>query len=251
MDLTKARILVVDDEPANVRLLERTLAEAGYRQVRSTTDSRQVLALYGEYQPDLLLLDLMMPYLDGIAVMRELQIPEDVYLPILVLTADTTTEAKKRALEAGAKDFLTKPFDRIEVLLRIKNLLDTRFLYLELERQNRSLEAIVAERTQRLLQSEKVATMGSLLAGVAHELNNPLAVVMAHAHMLREGVEGSAVIPRGEKIAAAAERCARIVRNFLALARQRPPERADVHLGSVIQEALEMLAYELRTDSVE
>ena len=251
MDLTKARILVVDDEPANVRLLEPTLAEAGYRQVRSTTDSRQVLALYGEYQPDLLLLDLMMPYLDGIAVMRELQIPEDVYLPILVLTADTTTEAKKRALEAGAKDFLTKPFDRIEVLLRIKNLLHTRHLYLDLRRHNRSLEKIVDERTQRLLQSEKVATMGSLLAGVAHELNNPLAIVMGQAHLLRRRVKDPSLIERADKINTGAERCSRVVRNFLSLARQRAPERAEVRLNQVVQEAIELLAYELRTSQVE
>jgi len=186
-DLTKARILVVDDERANVRLLERMLADTGYQQVRSTTESRQVLGLYSEFRPDLILLDLMMPHLDGIAVIQQLEIPEDVFLPILVLTADATTEAKKRALEAGAKDFLTKPFDRLEVLLRIKNLLDTRILYLDIERQNRSLEKIVEERTQRLMQTEKLATMGSLLAGVAHELNNPLAVVLGQAHLMRAG----------------------------------------------------------------
>src|SRR3989441_975398 len=250
-DLTQTRILVVDDEPANVRLLERMLAEAGYQQVRSTTDSRQVLALYGEHQPDLILLDLMMPHLDGIAVIRQLRIPEDVFLPILVLTADATIEAKKRALEAGAKDFLTKPFDRLEVLLRIKNLLDTRTLYLDLERHNRELERIVAERTQRLLQSEKVATMGSLLAGVAHELNNPLAVVMGQAHLLRGSAKEPAMVERAEKITAGAERCARIVRNFLALARQRSPEREDVYLNLVVQQAVELLAYHLRTSNVE
>src|SRR2546427_13266688 len=98
MDLTKARILVVDDEPANVRLLERMLAEAGYRQGRSTTDSRQGLALYGEHQPDLILLDLMMPHLGGIAVIPQLRIPQALVLPILVPTADAALEAKKRAL---------------------------------------------------------------------------------------------------------------------------------------------------------
>ena len=250
-DLTQGRILVVDDEPANVRLLERMLADVGYRQVRSTTDSRQVLALYAEFQPDLILLDLMMPHLDGIEIIRKLQIPEDVFLPVLVLTADATSEAKKRALEAGAKDFLTKPFDRLEVLLRIKNLLDTRNLYLDLERHNRSLEQIVNERTQRLLQSEKVATMGSLLAGVAHELNNPLAVVMGQAHLLRGMATDRSLIERADKITAAADRCARIVKNFLALARQRPPERTDVRLDEVVQEAVELLAYELRTSNVE
>jgi len=250
-DLTRARILVIDDELANVRLLERMLGDAGYRQVRGTTDSRQVLALYAEFQPDLILLDLMMPHLDGIEVIRQLQIPEAVFLPVLVLTADATSEAKKRALEAGAKDFLTKPFDRLEVLLRIKNLLDTRTLYLGLERHNRSLEQIVNERTQRLLQSEKVATMGSLLAGVAHELNNPLSVVLGQAHLLRGRATDRSLVERADKITAAADRCARIVKNFLALARQRPPERTDVRLDQVVQEAIELLAYELRTSNVE
>jgi signal transduction histidine kinase len=250
-DPSQARILVVDDEPANVRLLERMLAEAGYRQVKSTTDSRQVPALYGELQPDLILLDLMMPHLDGVAVIRQLQIPAGVFLPVLILTADATAEAKKRALEAGAKDFLTKPFDRLEVMLRIRNLLDTRALYLDLERHNRSLEQVVAERTQRLIQSEKVATMGSLLAGVAHELNNPLAIVMGQAHLLRGGAREPALVQRAEKILAGADRCARIVRNFLALARQRPPERGQVWVNLVVQETIELLGYDLRTSNVE
>jgi len=136
-DLNEARILIVDDELANVRLLERLLQQTGYRNLVTTTDPRQARGLYDELHPDLILLDLMMPPLDGVAVMGELAIPAEAYVPILVLTADVTMAAKQRALAAGAKDFLTKPFDRIEVLLRIKNLLDTRFLYLELERQNR------------------------------------------------------------------------------------------------------------------
>jgi signal transduction histidine kinase len=193
----------------------------------------------------------MMPHLDGIAVIQQLQIPEDVFLPILVLTADATSEAKKRALEAGAKDFLTKPFDRLEVMLRIRNLLDTRALYLDLERHNRSLEQVVAERTQRLIQSEKVATMGSLLAGVAHELNNPLAIVMGQAHLLRGSAREPALIQRAEKILAGADRCARIVRNFLALARQQPPERGDVRVNLIVHETIELLGYDLRTSNVE
>src|SRR5207237_209652 len=187
----------------------------------------------------------------GIAVSQQLRIPEDVFWPILVLTADATSEAKKRALEAGAKDFLTKPFDRLEVMLRIRNLLDTRSLYLDLERHNRSLEQVIAERTQRLIQSEKVATMGSLLAGVAHELNNPLAIVMGQAHLLRGSAREPALIQRAEKILAGADRCARIVRNFLALARQRSPERSDVWLNQIVQETIELLGYDLRTSNVD
>ena len=251
--MTSAKILIADDEPANVRLLERLLQGAGYTRLEKTTDSRQVLTLFQTFHPDLILLDLLMPHLDGVAVLEQLRsvIPSGEFVPVLVLTADATLEAKRRALAAGANDFLTKPFERFEVVLRIRNLLDTRRLYLELDRQNRSLEETVRERTERLLQSEKVATMGSLLAGVAHELNNPLAVVTGQAQLLRDTVSDPGVVRRAEKIDNAARRCVRIVRNFLALARRRAPERGDVQLNEVVQEAVELLAYELRTGNVE
>jgi signal transduction histidine kinase len=124
-------------------------------------------------------------------------------------------------------------------------------LYFELDRQNRSLEAIVRERTERLLQSEKIATMGSLLAGVAHELNNPLAVVLGQTHLLRESVQEPAIAAGVEKIMTGAERCVRIVRNFLALARQQKPERTHVGLNGLVEDSVELLAYELRNDNVE
>jgi putative two-component system response regulator len=135
--LTDARILVVDDERVNVVLLERILEQDGYRNVRSTTDSYQAAALYDELEPDLVLLDLHMPGLDGFAVLEQLEgrIPGDTFLPVLILTADIRPEIKRRALSAGAKDFVTKPFDRTEVLLRIQNLLETRFLHLRVHRE--------------------------------------------------------------------------------------------------------------------
>jgi signal transduction histidine kinase/ActR/RegA family two-component response regulator len=126
-----------------------------------------------------------------------------------------------------------------------------RRLYLEREQQNRSLEATVRERTEQLLQSEKVATMGSLLAGVAHELNNPLAVVMGQTHMLMEVTTDDSVRQRAEKINTAAGRCVRVVRNFLALARKRPPERTLVALNQAVNDAVELLAYELRSHGIE
>jgi DNA-binding response OmpR family regulator len=150
--LKEARILVVDDQEANVRLVERILEKAGYTSVRSTTDSREVVSLYAEFQPDLMILDLLMPHLDGFDVMQELSriIPEGTYVPILVLTADDTREAMYRALSMGARDFLTKPFDPTEALLRIRNLLETRYLHISLEDQDRVLEEKVAERTKEL-----------------------------------------------------------------------------------------------------
>lgn len=119
--LGNANILIVDDDESNVSLLARILEAAGYASVRSTTDSREVLALCAQFQPDLILLDLHMPYLDGFAVMKQLEsrILLQIYLPILVLTADITPAAKERALSMGAKDFLVKPLDLAEVLLRV------------------------------------------------------------------------------------------------------------------------------------
>ncbi|MBI1790297.1 MAG: response regulator [Acidobacteria bacterium] len=143
--LEKAKVLIVDDQEANIRLLERLLGLGGYVHLISTTEPREALRLFSHHHPDLILLDLIMPHLDGFAVMEQLAplIPGDAYLPILVLTADITSEARQRALSMGAKDFVTKPIDAIEVLLRINNLLETRFLYLELESR-------VRQRTEEL-----------------------------------------------------------------------------------------------------
>lgn len=152
----QARILIVDDQAANTRLLERILRRAGYTRLTSTTDSREVLSIFTSLQPDLVLLDLMMPHVNGFEVMEQLKplIPSGDYLPILVLTADVTGEVKRRALSAGAKDFLTKPFDAIEVLLRIDNLLKTRMLHLQLREQNHMLDEKVRERTLRLEEAQ-------------------------------------------------------------------------------------------------
>jgi PAS domain S-box-containing protein len=117
--------------------------------------------------------------------------------------------------------------------------------------ERRRAEAELQQQREALHQSEKLATMGQLLAGVAHELNNPLSVVMGQAALLQQSIRGKRQIERADKIVQAAERCARIVNNFLALARQRPPERHPVHLNQVVREAVELLAYPLRVDSVE
>lgn len=130
--LEHARVLVVDDEPQNVRYLEDVLRWAGYRHIEGTTDPRQVLPIFRRFQPDLVILDLLMPEMGGFEVLDRLQErigPED-YLPILILTSDVTREARRRALSAGARDFLTKPMSPTEVGIRVGNLLEARFLHL-------------------------------------------------------------------------------------------------------------------------
>lgn len=155
--LRGGKILIVDDEPVNVNVLERLLARSGYDQVKSTTDPREARPLFEAYGPDLVLLDLHMPHMDGFEVMDELAevIPSDRYVPILVLTGDRAPEVRRRALSAGAKDFLTKPFEPTEVVLRIKNLLETRFLHRQLEVENETLEVKIQERTRALADAQE------------------------------------------------------------------------------------------------
>lgn len=134
-EILNAKILIIDDADANLRLLEALLAKEGFEQVISTADSTKTIDLFTVFQPDLILLDLMMPILDGYETLDLLSkyIAKDDYLPIIILTADATIAAKRKALALGAKDFLTKPFDAIETMLRVWNLLETRMLYKKLK----------------------------------------------------------------------------------------------------------------------
>ncbi|PRC92170.1 response regulator [Solimicrobium silvestre] len=152
-DFLNASILIVDDQEANVLLLENMLKNVGYTQVTSTTDPRQVCALHAEHRYDLILLDLQMPTMDGFEVMQGLsEIEADGYFPVLVITAQPAH--KLRALQAGAKDFVSKPFDLLEVQTRIHNMLEVRLLYRKLANYNKELEAEVQARTAELRESE-------------------------------------------------------------------------------------------------
>ena len=152
LPVESARILIIDDEPTNVQLMERILKRGGFTNVRSISDPRRALALHAEFSPDLVLLDLHMPHLDGFMVLDQLtrRAQEGSFEPVLVMTADVRREAKERALSAGAKDFLTRPAEATEVLLRVRNLLETRFLHQSVREQNRALEERVRERTREL-----------------------------------------------------------------------------------------------------
>ncbi len=152
-EILNARILIVDDQEPNVRLLSRLLTEAGYTQVSSTMNPAEVCALHRAHAYDLILLDLQMPVMDGFAVIEGLKANlEDDYLPVMVLTAQPGH--KLRALQSGVRDFVSKPFDLLEVKTRIRNMLEVRLLYKRLEAHNEALENAVRERTAELRESE-------------------------------------------------------------------------------------------------
>jgi cyclic di-GMP phosphodiesterase len=150
-DILSAKILVVDDNPVNVELLSRILEFAGFTNFRGEVDPRKVLAVYTEFRPDLVLLDLMMPYIDGFEILEKLpELEPDSYVSVLVLTALSDRETRLRALANGAKDFITKPFDDTETINRIRNLLEIRLSHNALRDQNVVLEQKVRERTRAL-----------------------------------------------------------------------------------------------------
>ena len=152
-EILNARILIVDDQEANVQLMEQVLQSAGYTSVTSTMRPEEVCTLHQKNPYDLILLDLQMPVMDGFQVMEGLKTSAtDAYLPVIVLTAQPGH--KLRALQAGAKDFVSKPFDLIEVKTRIHNMLEVRLLYKRLADFNKVLEQTVLERTAELRESE-------------------------------------------------------------------------------------------------
>lgn len=152
-EILNASILIVDDQESNLSLLEQLLSAAGYTSVSSTINPKEVADLHSRHHYDLILLDLQMPEMDGFQVMEALKIDaQDAYLPVLVLTAQPNH--KLRALQSGAKDFISKPFDLVEVKTRIHNMLEVKLLYKKLDNYNKELEQTVLERTAELRESE-------------------------------------------------------------------------------------------------
>ena len=202
-----ARLLVIDDDPANVSLLVAVLARAGYRNVVTEMDPRKVLTMLPDVDPDLVILDLHMPHLDGFAVLAQIRefAPAEA-LPVLVLTADATPVASERALGSGAQDFVIKPFSIGEVLVRVRNLLRARFVYT-------ALQSAIAHRREAVLRalwltdsldSEQQAAerlrfldgvKDTLLQTVSHDLRNPIWAMLLLTDVLADDADGTRPLP--------------------------------------------------------
>ena len=196
VDLGGARVLVVDDQEANLQLLERILRPLGV-EVALLADPRRAAKRLIEFAPDIILVDLHMPHMNGFEVLAQIRdfSSTDAFLPVVMLTADITPEAKRRALSLGVTDFLTKPVDVIEVALRVENLLRTRMLHQQLRLRGESLEVAVEERTRQLEQAnrrmeELMRSKDEFVASVSHELRTPLSVVVGLAAELRDNPQG-------------------------------------------------------------
>lgn len=198
-EIKSCRVLIIDDKESNIDLLHQLLDNQGYKEVASLTDSRLAMEKIDSFNPDILLLDLMMPFISGFEILKLIQNNPTHYskLKVLVLTADVTLPTKQKALSLGAHDFLTKPFDLIEASLRIKNLLWSSYLYKQLENQNQSLEIKVAERTEQLMQSneaiiEQVKALKEIAWMQSHVVRAPVARILGLIDVLKEpGLSGN------------------------------------------------------------
>jgi signal transduction histidine kinase len=233
-DILKASILIVDDQEANVSLLEQMLGGAGYVSVTSTKDSHAVFELHRQNHYSLILLDLQMPGLDGFQVMEGLKsIETDGYIPVLVVTVQP--EHKLRALKAGAKDFVSKPFDLAEVLARVHNLIEVRLLHQQAESRTKQAEA-------QFIEVQKKEAIGRLAGGVAHDFNNILGVIMGYSDLMKQELGSDNPLSKHlSEIQDAAQRAAWLTRQLLIFSRKQTVQLVVLDLNDAVKELDKML----------
>lgn len=224
-----SHIVVVDDDAGSLRLVGEVLAADGYRHISLTSDPRKVKDFFGSREPDLVLLDLHMPHVNGFELLERLRqlVPRGSFVPFLMLTADASDGTRRQALRAGATDFLTKPIDVTELSLRVARLLQTRRLTVELTNERAMLTSVVADRTEELRKANLelqhlIRAKDEFVASVSHELRTPLTAVVGFARELADfperfgSAEASAVI---RTIAEQSSDVAAIIEDLLVAAR--------------------------------
>ena len=270
-DNRSARILIVDDEELSASALSKILEQAGYTNCTVMTDARLAAERFLDFNPDLLLLDLHMEPVSGLAVLNRINdlMAPNTRPPVLILTADTSPQAKHEALAAGATDFLAKPLDPVEVMLRIENLLTARKLYQQCQLYSGGLERLVSKRTlqlqqqtteleeaiaelrqtqQQVIQQERMRALGTMACGIAHDLNNGLSVILGFGDILLADREkfpenSSARMHLQEMVLAGCDN-AKLVDRLREFYRPRAPRepRQAVNLNEVIEQTILLTA---------
>lgn len=218
--IQNARILIMDDQISNIELLEQVLQQFNFSNIRSITDPRMFFETLNSFEPDIVLLDLMMPHIDGYQLLQQYNeiYPKEKYIPIIVLTSDITTTAREKALSTGARDFLNKPFDIHEIYHRMYNLLEMRFLYLELQNRNFELEKEVQRQTVHLSDANRRLRDANnelqlledaklhFLRIISHEIRTPLNGIKGFAEVIKFSIDTEPVLEYFEYLEKSVER---------------------------------------------
>jgi signal transduction histidine kinase len=259
--LQRTKILIVDDESAEVQLLERILRRVRIQNFRSTTDSREALAVFQEFRPDLVLIDWLMANVNGRSMVEQMRdiIPEGGFIPIIVLIADVTSGTRQLALAAGANELITKPIDACEVVLRIANMVQVRSAHLKLYEQKQVLEETVRQRAlhlkealealrtseQSLAKTQRLSAVGTMASGIAHDFNNALMLIMGSGEILlsdaqRKRLTKENAVPLLNDILTAARDAATLVGQLRKFSRTGETGEAHqpINLNSLLEQAV-------------
>ena len=259
--LRRTKILIIDREFPNVQFIERILRRLRIENFKSATDSRRGLSLFQEFRPDLVLIDWLMAHVNGRALLEQLRakIPADDFIPIVLLTSDMTSETRQMALASGADEFITKPIDAYEVVLRIASMVQVRLARIRLYEQKQLLEQSVRKYTldlehalaelrgsrQLLVQAQRLSALGTMASGITHDFNNALMLIMGSGEILILDAEHQLLtnenaIPLLKDIVAAARGASTLVRQLRECS--KPGDTEEVHypvnLNSVIEQAI-------------
>jgi signal transduction histidine kinase len=259
--LRRTKILIIDDESSELQLLERILRRVRIQNFRSTTDSREALAVFQEFRPDLVLIDWVLANVNGRSMVEQIRdiIPEGGFIPIVVLIADVTSGTRQLALAAGANELITKPIDACEVVLRIANMVQVRLAHLKLYEQKQVLEETVRQRAlrlkealealrtseQSLAKTQRLSAVGTMASGIAHDFNNALMLIMGSGEILlsdaqRKRLTKENAVPLINDILTAARDAATLVGQLRKFS--RTGETGDVHqlidLNSLLEQSV-------------